>query len=129
MVGLLTPRYSWPSLRPPCVLVTSTLWVFPEQAADFRDSVEIHDQLGDLMADQVQKDANVDPLTMFMALESVLRSIVMDMGSPKDIGGFARFLRDHPDNFPMFSTVPDQVPSTEQHFRSNTRQAGRTRAP
>jgi hypothetical protein len=105
------------------------LWVFPEQAADFRDSVEIHDQLGDLMADQVQKDANVDPLTMFMALESVLRSIVMDMGSPKDIGGFARFLRDHPDNFPMFSTVPDQVPSTEQHFRSNTRQAGRTRAP
>ena len=49
---------------------------------------------------------NVDPLTMFMALESVLRSIVTDMGSPKDIGGFARFLRDHPDNFPMFSTVP-----------------------
>ena len=53
---------------------------------------------------------------MFMALESVLRSIVTDMGSPKDIGGFARFLRDHPDIFPMFSTVPDQVPSTE-HLR------------
>ncbi|MGA8159119.1 MAG: hypothetical protein WB822_23525, partial [Rhodoplanes sp.] len=88
----------------------------PEKAADFQDSVEITDQLGDLMADQVQKDANADPLTMFMALESVLRSIVTDMGSPKDIGAFARFLRDHPDIFPMFSTAPDQVPSTE-HFR------------
>ena len=43
------------------------------------------------MADQVQKDANADPLTMFMALESVLRSLVTDMGSPKDIGGLARF--------------------------------------
>ena len=53
---------------------------------------------------------------MFMALESVLRSLVTDMGSPKDIGELARFLRDHPDHFPMFSTVPDQVPSTE-HFR------------
>ena len=57
------------------------------------------DQLGDLMADQVQKDANVDPMTMFMALESVLRSLVTDMGSPKDIGELARFLRDHPDHF------------------------------
>ena len=36
---------------------------------------------------------------MFMALESVLRSIVTDMGLPKDIGGFARFLKDHPDIF------------------------------
>ena len=88
----------------------------PEKAADFWDSFEITDQLGDLMADQVQKDANADPLTMFMALESVLRSLVTDMGSPKDIGELARFLRDHPDHFPMFSTVPDQVPSTE-HFR------------
>ena len=61
--------------------------------------------LGDLMADQVQKDANADPLTMFMALESVLRSLVTDMGSPKDIGELARFLRDHPDHFPMFSTI------------------------
>lgn len=48
-----------------------------------------------------------------MALESVLRSIVTDMGSPKNIGGFARFLRDHPDIFPMFSKVPNQVPTSE----------------
>ena len=56
---------------------------------------------------------------MFMALESVLRSIVTDMGLPKDIGGFARFLKDHPDIFPMFSTVPDQVSSVSstEHFR------------
>ena len=56
-------------------------------------------------------------MAMYMALESVLRSIVKEMGSPKGLGQFARFLRDHPDKFPMFSTVPNQVPST-QHVRS-----------
>jgi hypothetical protein len=57
---------------------------------------------------------------MFMALESVLLSLVKDMGSPKCIGEFARFLRDHPDHFPMFSTVPDQVPSERDVRRSKT---------
>ena len=61
----------------------------------------------------MQKGANGVPMAMFMALESVLRSIVKDMGSPKGLGQFARFLRDHPDKCPMFSTVPDQVPSTQ----------------
>jgi hypothetical protein len=107
----------------------------PAQAAEFRDSVEIHDQLGDLMAGQVQKDADRDPQAIFMALESVLRMIVKDMGSPKGIGEFARFLRDHPDKFPMFSTVPDGVPSMQQvrrckatlyRFVSEKRQAGHT---
>jgi len=65
----------------------------------------------------VQKDANGDLTAMFMALESVLLSIAKDMGSPKGLGEVARFLRDHPDKFPMFSTVPDQVPSA-QHVRS-----------
>jgi hypothetical protein len=88
----------------------------PQQAAAFQDSFEIHAQLGDLIAHQAQKDANGDPNAMFMALESVLRSIVRDMGSPKGIGEFVRFLRDHPDKFPMFATVPDRVPSTE-HLR------------
>jgi hypothetical protein len=106
----------------------------PAEGAEFRESVEIHDQLGNLMADQVQKDANGDPQAMFMALESVVRSIVKNMGSPKGIGGFARFLRDHPDSFPMFSTVPDSVPSTEhlrrckatlQRFISEKGEAGR----
>lgn len=92
---------------------------YPEQAAEFRDSLEIHSQLGDLMAGQVQKDANGDPMAIFMALESVLRSIVKDMGSPKGVGQFARFLRDHPDKFPMFSTVPNQAPS-ERNFCSCT---------
>jgi hypothetical protein len=54
---------------------------------------------------------------MYMALESGVRSIVKEMGSPKGLGQFARFLRDHPDKFPMFPTAPNQVPST-QHFRS-----------
>jgi hypothetical protein len=58
----------------------------PEQAAEFRDSVEICTQLGDLVADQVQKDANGNPMAMFMALESVLRSIVKEMGSPNGLG-------------------------------------------
>jgi hypothetical protein len=49
-----------------------------------------------------------------MALESVLRSIVKDMGSPNGLGQFARFLRDHPDIFPMFATVRDSVPSIER---------------
>jgi hypothetical protein len=107
----------------------------PAQATEFRDSVEIHDQLGDLMAGQVQKDADRDPQAIFMALESILRMIVKDMGSPKGIGEFARFLRDHPDKFPMFSTVPDGVPSMQQvrrcnatlyRFVSEKRQAGHT---
>jgi hypothetical protein len=87
------------------------------------------------MAGQVQKDANGDPVAMFMALESVLRSIVKDMGSPKGVGQFARFLRDHPDKFPMFSTVPDQVPSarhvcsctaTLRRFSCEKREVGHT---
>jgi hypothetical protein len=89
----------------------------PEQATEHRDSFEIHTQLGDLIADQMQKGANGDAMAIFMALESVLWGIVKEMGLPKDLGQFARFLRDHPDKFPMFPTVPDEVPST-QHLRS-----------
>jgi hypothetical protein len=84
--------------------------------AGFQESVEIRDQLGDLIADQVHKDANDDPQHIFMALESVLRSIVKDMGLRMSFGEFARVLRDHPESFPMFSTVPDSLPSTE-HLR------------
>jgi hypothetical protein len=107
----------------------------PAQAAEFRDSAEIYDQLGDLMAGQVQKDANRDPQVIFMALDSVLRMIVKDVGSPEGIVEFARFLRDHPDKFPMFSTVPDGVPSmqhvrrckaTLDRFLSDKRQSGHT---
>ena len=106
-----------------------------EQAAKLRDSVEICDQLSDLIEHQVQKDANGDLTAMFMALESVLRSIVKDMGSPNGLGQFARFLRDHPDKFPMFSTIPDQVPSTRhvcdckaplRRFSCEKREAGHT---
>jgi hypothetical protein len=89
----------------------------PEQGAEIRDSVEIHTQLNDLIADQMQKGANGNAMAIFLALESVLSSIVKEMGSPKGLGQFARVLRDQPDTFPMFATVPDQVPST-QHYRS-----------
>jgi hypothetical protein len=86
----------------------------PEQAAEFRDTAEICAELEDLIADQVRKDANGDPMAMFMALESVLLSIEKDMGIAKGFEGLARSLRDHPDKYPMFSTVlvPDKVPST-----------------
>jgi hypothetical protein len=87
-----------------------------DQAARIRDSVEIYTQVGDLIADRAQKGADGDVMATFMALESVLRSTVKEMESPKGVGQFALFLRDHPDKFPMFSTVPDQVPSTE-HVR------------
>src|SRR5262249_47125563 len=91
--------------------------------------------LGDLIADELQKDAKCDPVAIHMAMESVLRSIVKEMGSPKGIGEFARFLRDHPDEFPMFSTVRQQVPSAEhvrlctgalRRFSSEQREAGHT---
>jgi hypothetical protein len=88
----------------------------PEQLAELRDSAEIHVQLEQLIADEEQK-GNGDPTAMFMALESVLLSIVRDLGSPTGLRQFAPFLRDHPDKFPMFATVPDQVPPT-QHVRS-----------
>jgi hypothetical protein len=39
------------------------------------------------------------------------------MGSPSSIGQFAYFLKDHPDKFPMFRTVSNQVPSSH-HVRS-----------
>jgi hypothetical protein len=107
----------------------------PAQPAEFRDSAEIHNQLGDLMAGQMQKAAKRNPRAIFMALDSVVRMIVKDMGSPTGIVEFARFLRDHPDKFPMFSTPPDRVPSmqrvrrckaTLERFLSNKRQAGHT---
>jgi hypothetical protein len=90
---------------------------YPEQAAEHRDSVEIQTQLGDLIAEQVQEDADGDAMAMCMALESILCAIVKEMGSLNGLGQFARFLRDHPDKFPMFPTVQNQAPST-QDFRS-----------
>src|SRR5262249_50302527 len=83
----------------------------PSVAAELRDSFGIHGQLRELIDNHLQKDA-CDPIAIYMALESVLRGIVRDMGS-KSVGEFARLLRDHPDKFPMFSTVRDQVPSAQ----------------
>jgi hypothetical protein len=106
-----------------------------EHEAEFRELVEIHDQLGEFIANQVQKDTDGNPMAIFMALESVLLSIVKNMGSPKGLGLFARFLRDHPDNFPMFPTTSDRVPTTRhvqsckarlQHFSCENCEVGHT---
>jgi hypothetical protein len=106
-----------------------------DQAAEFRDSIEIHAQLGDLITGQMQRGGNGDATAMFMALESVLCTMVNDMGPPNGLGQFARFLKDHPDKFPMFSTVADQVPSTQdvrsckailQRFSCEKREVGHT---
>jgi hypothetical protein len=108
---------------------------YPEQAAEHRDSVEIHTQLEELAAEHVQEDDHGDPLAIFMALESILRSIMKEMGPRKGVEQFARFLRDHPDKYPMFPTVPNQVPSTQRlqsckdalrRFSCEKRDAGHT---
>jgi hypothetical protein len=65
----------------------------------------------------MQRGAAGETMATFMALESVLWGIVKEMGLGNGLGQFARFLRDHPDKFPMFATVPDEVPSTH-HLRS-----------
>jgi hypothetical protein len=105
----------------------------PKKAGQLQDSFEIHTKLGDLIADQVQKHLNDDPTIILMALESVLCSIVKEMRSLTGVGVFARFLRDHPDKFPMFPTVPSQSPSAHQlslytaalrRFSSEQRKAG-----
>jgi hypothetical protein len=108
---------------------------YPEQAAEHRDSVEIHTQLEELAAEHVQEDDHGDPLAIFMALESILRSIMKEMGPRKGVEQFARFLRDHPDKYPMFPTVPNQVPATQRlqsckdtlrRFSREKREAGHT---
>jgi len=89
----------------------------PKQASDFQDSFEIHSELSDLIDFELQKHPDVGSIDMLMALESVLLGIVKDMGSPTGfISEFARFIRDYPDQFSMFSAGSEQVPSM-QHVR------------
>ena len=102
---------------------------------ELRDSFEIQSNLRDLICD-LQKHPNDDSIIIFGALENVLCSIVKEMGSLTGVGAFARFLRDHPDKFPMFPTVPPQVPSAHhvslytaytaalRRFSSEQREAG-----
>jgi hypothetical protein len=91
-----------------------------EEVAEFRDALEVQVHLEDLIADQVKKVGNGGPTTLFMALDGVLCTIVKDMGSLKRIGVFVRFLRDHPDKFPIFPTIRYQVPSMQDIRRCKT---------
>src|SRR5262245_5964688 len=100
---------------------------------ELRESFEICDKLGDLLEDQI--NAKSDPPGTFVALESALRRIVRNSASPIGIAGIARFLKDHPDKFPMFPTVRHSVPSMEhvhrckatlQRFIDEKRKAGCT---
>jgi hypothetical protein len=100
---------------------------------ELRKSFEIYDQLGDLLEDQI--NAKSDPQGTFVALESELRSMVQNSTSPKGIAGIARFLKDHPDKFPMFPTGRSSMPSIEhvhrckaslQRFIEEKRKAGCT---
>ena len=81
---------------------------------EHRNSFKIHSQLQELIVDQLQGPVNGNSMAMFMAMESVLRTIVTDMGLRKGIADFARFLKDRPDKFPMFPTVPDEPPSEQE---------------
>lgn len=87
----------------------------PTSGSEFRESFEIYDQLESLLEDPIQ-NVKSDPVGTLMALESELRSIAQNNGTPKGIRGIALFLKDHPDKFPMFPTVRDSVPSIE-HVR------------
>ena len=102
---------------------------------ELRDSFEIQSNLRDLICD-LQKHPNDDSIIIVGALENVLCRILKEMGSLTGVGAFARFLRDHPDKFPMFPTVPPQVPSAHhvslytaytaalRRFSSEQREAG-----
>jgi hypothetical protein len=89
-------------------------YLHPAEAAGFHDSFEIHSELSDLIDNELQEHGDEGPMDLFIALESVLLSIVKDAGSPKGIREFARFLRDYPDGFPMFAEMPEQVPSPQR---------------
>src|SRR5262245_32864486 len=120
-----------PKEEPPLPKLTAQDPQSPMYKGPTLETVKIYDQLGDLLADQM----NNDPPGTFLALESVLRSIVQDLKSPNPIAEFTRFLKDHPDKFPMFSTGRDSVPSIEhvrrckatlQRFIDEKRKAGCT---
>jgi hypothetical protein len=85
--------------------------------ADHRDSFKIHSQLQDLIVGQLQRPVKGNSMAIFMAMESVLRTIVQDVRLQKGISVFARFLKDHPDKFPMFPTVRNEVPSEQEWSR------------
>ena len=85
----------------------------PEQADEIVNSAKLHFRLDDLIEHELQGEANGNAIAMHIALESILRSIVKEMGL-QSVGECAHVLREHPDKFPMFPTVPQQVPSEQQ---------------
>jgi hypothetical protein len=139
LAELLEDGYSdrSPKPEPPVLGRVKADWLYQhrEEAADFQDSFEIYSELGDLIKYELQKHGG-GGLDMFMALESVVRGIVTDLGSPAGIiSEFARFVRDCPDQFLMFADVPEQVPSPQYvrrykaalgEFNCEKREAGHT---
>ena len=71
---------------------------------------EIYRQLGPLVSSLFKNDAD-ESEAIFLAIETVLRSIVKDIGSPRRAENFARVLRECPDKFPMFAPEPFRVSS------------------
>jgi len=94
-----------PKPEPPPARLPFQNLVYEDPAQGLPQTIQLAIQLRDLLADQVQKDANGNPQDMFVAQESALRTIV--------IGEFAHVLW-HPDDFSMLSAVPHSEPSTEQ---------------
>jgi hypothetical protein len=97
------------------------------------DAFKLCSGLHDLIVDQLQRPVNGNSIAIFMAVESVLLTIVQDMGLRKGIAEFARFLKDHPDKFPMLPTVRNEVASEQecrrcksmlQRFNSESRKIG-----
>jgi hypothetical protein len=118
LLELLEDGYSdrSPKLEPPPLerISNPDLQDLLDAHPNHRDSFKIHSQLQDLIVDQLQRPVSGNSMAIFMAMESVLRTIVQDIGMRKGIAEFARFLKDYPDKFPMFPTVRNEVPSEQE---------------
>ena len=84
-------------------------WAKNLSKVQFLQHKEIFLQLNRLISDLSENEGESEAI--FVAIETVLRSIVKDMGSPTRAEKFASVLREHPDKFPMFPTVSFQVSS------------------
>jgi hypothetical protein len=89
----------------------------PEQAAERRDSFEIHTQLGDLIVDQTQKGANGDAMAIFMAREAGHTPLAC----PYKTEGAALMT---PDSVPWALNLADRVEDLDPEQQAKLRQVG-----
>jgi hypothetical protein len=84
-------------------------WVRKLPKVKLSQHKEIFLQLERLIIDLLENEDESEAI--FLAIETVLRSIVKEMGSPTRARKFVSVLREYPDKFPMFATEPFRVSS------------------